>query len=72
MTAAAFFAGKLTAAKNTGKQDGVLLTELGYIKKGIDDMNRKMEQLDRRYLDLEKRVTAVEEIVRLHHAAGGV
>lgn len=70
LSAATFFIGRLTAAKSSGKQDGVMLTELGYIKKGIDDMNRKMEQLDRRYIDLEKRVTAVEEVVRIYRNGG--
>lgn len=67
LSAATFVIGRMTAVKSAGKQDGMLLTELGYIKKGIDDMNRKMEQIDRRYIDLAERVKALEEVVRVYH-----
>jgi len=30
-------------------------------------MNRKMEQIDRRYIDLAERVKALEEVVRVYH-----
>ena len=39
-----FFIGRLTAAKTEGKNSGEVLTELGYIKSGIDDIKRKQEQ----------------------------
>ena len=41
-----FFVGRTTAAKNSGKEYGVMLTDIGYIKSGVDDMKRKMEQTD--------------------------
>lgn len=65
-----FFVGRMTAAKNTGQEYGVMLTDIGYIKSGIDDMKKKMEQSDKRYIDLEKRVTALEEIVKIYHKEG--
>lgn len=65
-----FFIGRMTAAKNTGQEYGVMLTDIGYIKSGIDDMKKKMEQSDKRYIDLEKRVTALEEIVKIYHSGG--
>ncbi len=65
-----FFIGRITAAKNTGQEYGVMLTDIGYIKSGIDDMKKKMEQSDKRYIDLEKRVTALEEIVKIYHKEG--
>ena len=70
LSAAAFFVGRTTAAKNTGQEYGVMLTDIGYIKSGIDDMKKKMEQSDKRYIDLEKRVTALEEIVKIYHSGG--
>lgn len=62
-----FFVGRMTAAKNSGQEYGVMLTEIGYIKSGVDDMKKKMEQSDRRYLELAERVTKIEEVVRIYH-----
>ena len=33
-----------------GKKDGVLLTEIGYIKSGVDDIKRKQEKEDERHV----------------------
>jgi len=67
LSAATFFLGRTTAAKNIGQEWGVILTEIGYIKSGVDDMKKKMEQSDSRYLELAERVTALEEIVKIFH-----
>lgn len=63
-----FFIGRISAAKSSGQESGVILTELGYIKSGVDDMKKKMEQSDKRYIDLEKRLSHVEEAIRIYHA----
>ena len=47
-----FFIGRTTAAKNSGKEYGVMLTEIGYIKSGVDELKKKTEQSDRRYIEL--------------------
>lgn len=65
-----FFIGRTTAAKNSGQEYGVMLTEIGYIKSGVDDMKKKMEQSDRRYIDLAERVTALEEVAKIYHPGG--
>ena len=70
VSAGTFFIGRTTAAKNTGKEYGVMLTEIGYIKSGVDDMKRKMEQSDKRYTDLSSRVTALEEKMNIYHKGG--
>lgn len=62
-----FFVGRLTAAKNSGQENGVILTELGYIKSGVDDMKKKMEQSDEKYNALDKRVAAIEGTIRIYH-----
>ena len=72
LSAAGFFIGRLTAAKTSGQEYGVMLTEIGYIKSGVDDMKKKMEQSDKRYIDLAERVTALEETVRIYHKEGHV
>lgn len=65
-----FIVGRMTAAKNSGQEYGVMLTEIGYIKSGVDDMKKKMEQSERRYIELAERVTKIEETVRIYHREG--
>ena len=65
-----FFVGRTTAAKNAGQQTGQVLTELGYIKKGIDGLEKKMERMEQQYNNLDVRVSKLEEIVRIYHAEG--
>ena len=67
VSVAAFFIGRVTAAKTSGQEYGVMLTEIGYIKSGVDDMKKKMEQSDKRYIDMEKRLSKVEEAMKIYH-----
>lgn len=67
LSVATFFIGRVTAAKTSGQEYGVMLTEIGYIKSGVDDMKKKMEQSDKRYIDLEKRLSKVEEAMKIYH-----
>lgn len=50
-----------------GKKDGVLLTEIGYIKSGVDDIKRKQEKEDERHVQVVSRLTAVEESAKQAH-----
>lgn len=43
-----------------GEKSGMVLTEIGYIKSGVDDIKRHQEKQDDQYLDLRQRVTKVE------------
>lgn len=43
-----------------GNTKGTILTEIGYIKSGVDDIKRHQEKQDDQYLDLRQRVTKVE------------
>ena len=65
-----FFVGRMTAAKTSGQADGELKSDVKYIKSSVDDLKNKMNQSDKRYIDLEKRVTALEEAVRIYHNGG--
>lgn len=67
LSAATFFIGRVTAAKTSGQEYGVMLTEIGYIKSGVDDMKKKMEQSDKRYIEMEKRLSKVEEAMKIYH-----
>lgn len=62
-----FFIGRMTASRNDGKQEGQILTELGYIKSGVDDMKRKMENIEKNYHALEGRVVKLEERMNIYH-----
>jgi len=62
-----FFMGRMTAAKTSGQEYGVMLTEIGYIKSGVDDMKKKMEQSDKRYIEMEKRLSKLEEAMKIYH-----
>ena len=50
-----------------GKKDGVLMTEIGYIKSGVDDIKRKQERDDDRYVDVAGRLSAVEQSAKQAH-----
>ena len=50
-----------------GKKDGVLLTEIGYIKSGVDDIKRKQEKEDERHLKVVERLSAVESSAEQAH-----
>jgi hypothetical protein len=65
-----FFIGRVTAAKSSGQQTGQVLTELGYIKKGIDGLEQKMEKMEQQYTKLDVRVSKLEEAIRIYHKEG--
>lgn len=67
LSVATFFIGRQTASRNDGKKEGQILTELGYIKSGVDDMKRKMENIEKNYHALEGRVVKLEERMNIYH-----
>ena len=67
LSVATFFIGRTTASKADGKQEGQILSELGYIKSGINDTKRKLESMERSHHTLEGRVARLEERVNIYH-----
>ena len=66
--------GIITAVRNKktddtkeAKEDGIVLTELGYIKKGIDGIEKRLERQENQYIDVVKHLTAVEESAKQAH-----
>lgn len=53
--------------KSEGKQDGIILTELGYIKSGVDDIKTKQCEQEKRNLDFVRELTAVKESAKQAH-----
>lgn len=43
-----------------GQQSGKVLTEIGYIKSGIDDIKRKQEKQDGQHIEVMTRLAKVE------------
>lgn len=50
-----------------GKESGTILTEIGYIKAGVDDIKRKQEKQDERYTSMVERLSSVEASAKQAH-----
>lgn len=57
---------KIDDAKH-GKEDGIVLTELGYIKAGVDDLKRDNRDMRIEMQSLHDKVTRVEESCKQSH-----
>ena len=67
LTIASFFIGRVSASREKGKNDGVMLTEIGYIKRGIDDLTHKVDINGKHWQELESRVSVLEKTVKMYH-----
>lgn len=52
--------------KADSQEKGVLLTEVGYIKSGVDRIEKKMEQLDVKQEEQGKAIAALEAKLEAH------
>lgn len=59
---AAFINSNKKEGKDRGKETGALLTEIGYIKAGIDAIRKKQERQDENYIKLLDRIASIEQI----------
>ena len=64
---AAFHRSGRKEVKDDAKQDGTLLTEIGYIKSGVDDIKRKQDKQDEQYLTISERMATVEASAKQAH-----
>lgn len=62
-----FFRNKRTDDAAGGKKDGIILTELGYIKSGVDDIKHKQEKQDEQNITFVSRLSAVEASTKQAH-----
>lgn len=44
MTIASFFIGRFTATRKQGQENGQLLSDIGYIKRGMDDLKAEIKE----------------------------
>jgi len=64
---ATFFWGRQSASKQDGQETGQILTELGYLKSNTDDIKRRLDKQDDRYIETATRLTAVEASAKQAH-----
>lgn len=64
---AAFNRNNKTDTEDEAKRDATVLTEIGYIKSGVDDIKRKQDKQDEQYIKMAERVTAVEASTKQAH-----
>lgn len=66
--------GVITYARNRrqdntseGQRNGEIMSELGYIKSGVDDVKRKQERSDETIMGFMRDITAVQESTKQAH-----
>jgi len=52
--------------KQEGKNEGVLISDVGYIKSSIDRIEKSMDKLEQNYATLSERVVKVETTLEDH------
>lgn len=63
----ALFRNKKSDDAKEGKEDGIVLTELGYIKAGVDDLKRDNREMRNEMQILQEKVTRVDESCKQAH-----
>ncbi|MBU5438274.1 hypothetical protein KQI42_09655 [Tissierella sp. MSJ-40] len=63
----AFSRNKKQDDNKEGKQNGTILTEIGYIKSGVDDIKRKQEKQDLQHIEVISRLSCVEASAKQAH-----
>ena len=53
--------------RSEGKQTGVILTEIGYIKSSIDTANQKLDRQEERNIEFMSRLASVEASAKSAH-----
>ncbi len=54
-------------AAESSKNSATMLTELGYIKSGIDDLKRKMDKHDEQITEITKQIATMDASVKQAH-----
>ena len=50
-----------------GRTSGAILSDIGYIKAGVDDIKNEQKEQRRMNMDIERRLTSVEESTKQAH-----
>lgn len=63
----AFHRNSNTDNKQDGRNEGVLISDVGYIKSSIDRIEKNLDKLEERYTHLSNKIVKVEESVAQAH-----
>ena len=63
----ALFRNKKSDDAKEGKEDGIVLTELGYIKAGVDDLKKDNREMRNEMQTLHDKVTRLDESCKQAH-----
>ena len=63
----AFFRNRKQDNTDEGKRTGAIMSELGYIKSGVDDVKRKQERFDETIMGFTRDLVAVTESAKQAH-----
>lgn len=58
---------KTSVDKNEAKEDGIVLTEIGYIKAGVDDLKKDNRDLRAEVQDIHDKVARTDESCKQAH-----
>lgn len=63
-----FAVGRVSAGKDQGKQEGMILGELGYVKSSVDDVKHKLDRQDEQYATMKAEIAAIKQsAAQAHH-----
>ena len=85
LTVASFFVGRFTATRKQGQESGQLLSDIGYIKRGMDDLKAEIKEERKHTGEMElliaehgrdiksafERIKRLEESHARYHEHGG-
>ena len=54
-------------SRNDGRENGTILTEIGYVKSGVDDIKRKQGEQEKQHIEVIRQLTAVEASTKQAH-----
>lgn len=61
------FRNKKKDDEDVGKQQGIMLAELGYIRSSVDDVKRKQDRLDEQTVNFLRELSEVKESAKSAH-----
>ena len=67
ITSATFWISGKKDSKNDGEHTGQIASDLGYLKKGVEDINTKIERSDEKHNVLSEKVGRLDESVKSAH-----
>ena len=61
---ATFFIGRVTAGKTSGKENGQILSDIGYIKSSVDSLRADVKELNRNHSEIRATQAAQERDIK--------